>query len=1565
MRRMISLCLCLCFVVPFFVSTIQATAKEAAAASNNMFLLSTDTGINPGIYVQYIAVRYEDSSGMTRSEFIFPQNGSIQDSYRLASNVHSVDGRLDIVETATHYSPIPMEEKECLQTYSHDDFLFVPHYTLKKVLSVDIYQNYDENSKADLKGWSCTGLSIFEVKTLYGLKMYGYYSSDYFVEFDGKLLWSMPDDKGSYDFAFSHSDQIYTLSADNNPGYKYMNMKKQNESYSTQQSQEFMFEINIADVYQSGIEALATPVADNQPPLCELPIMEFLSLQVSYLDTIGVQRTVKMPVITSCISWAVENGFLNYSSKLAGIAQQGENLVFAGRLPGFSSLVDYQLSYDLDADKLSKISRAGDIAINGKPYKDPKEPFIDRDKYADIHVDRMFLTSLKIYCTDGNAADNVEYTGSDGALTFGISANPSYFYAAGSAYGDALSVGSPKRVQMLKYEKDAITEPVFDLKNRYIVEIETDNVSFADTTSEVQAVFYYRSTSGTNSTTNPFYISDAAREYYGYWPGTKGDYAYAYATSAGTKMDFFLDVEEVAQFNGVDFYMDSTGNDDWQIKSIRIYKPEYIGKRLVRWEDHSCTSNSTDRIYYRPFDDSMPMRFYGVAGDDPIYLNGQSGDNAKKHVDFDERSQEKPSEDVDWTDSRYSMTYKEALADFGFTRVRATYEVQVQVAGNEYASVENGDCGSNNLFFFQLNFQNGSSGFVLANQQLSSDGFRAGVKETFTIQTNQDYGELDSIRILPFDLDDDKERDIFDKLKIDTVTVVKKSNSSLSRTWKAENVGWIEIDYSDQGAANSLNGKQGRSYDQIARDFPITYKGFSHKLLFTVTTGPYKERFTDSGNISDPQLEGSVTATIYYNDGTPGVKEQPIDLVREIYDYNEQNPRINEETGKALIDPTYMMRENHQDRFFVTIDNVKKVTGIRLEVRGSVATTWNINGISVYLVDEDGALKINTNGEYQQHYDDQIEAVTSSALDSYSLFVTNDGSEQKQIIDFLDNTIDVDTSEEEWKTVITREPINRNDNMNLYVHMSPGAGYSDIQHYELKGSINYKLREREVTSLVEINNLKKAPSGDMFYATDIYAANLDYVSTLKLDINSPDPALAYVDYAVIQHVRSGVVINTYFIDYGDQAISELGLVGHPSGGEGHLNTQMQKVQLFFAQNTKNAELSEEKTDIAVAIRYTTTNDVTNTEYTSPYIFITDPHQTDSDLIKYPTIKPGMIAELNFHEDFVKEITGIQVVAVGNLEATIASATAATYSRLAGEFELDKWYNFSDQHELSHSPAIFTPTDTNVVPVEIDMKTALSTDTFGTGTTAPIRMIISYTNMQNSVTRSLTIPDINKYLVSGTFNSEDTATIRFFMKDLGQIRSITLEPHADSAYNTAMWGLETIGVKLTRSGKQELIQRSFTGTDGLISEGDPKVISMMNISLTTLTSFFNSKVQVQNAINSDSDGRSSILLYSGDTATIAVTLDGSLPGYGFTVAAELSRDGATTKVNCIERNNNKIVVSPPKNTSGTDDVYLITITSDENPKVQAVVEIHVESEPEPTPEPKPEPEPQTDEGETTT
>ena len=110
----------------------------------------------------------------------------------------------------------------------------------------------------------------------------------------------------------------------------------------------------------------------------------------------------------------------------------------------------------------------------------------------------------------------------------------------------------------------------------------------------------------------------------------------------------------------------------------------------------------------------------------------------------------------------------------------------------------------------------------MANQQITSDGFRSGYTETFTISTNQNYGELKGIRIIPEDVTSDSEP--FDKLQVDRVTVSEHNNGGCYISWIIDNIGWIEIDYSDELESVTPRGQRARTAAELSKLYKVSYK---------------------------------------------------------------------------------------------------------------------------------------------------------------------------------------------------------------------------------------------------------------------------------------------------------------------------------------------------------------------------------------------------------------------------------------------------------------------------------------------------------------------------------------------------------------------------------------------------------------------------------------------------------------------------------------------------------------------------------------------------------------------
>ena len=157
------------------------------------------------------------------------------------------------------------------------------------------------------------------------------------------------------------------------------------------------------------------------------------------------------------------------------------------------------------------------------------------------------------------------------------------------------------------------------------------------------------------------------------------------------------------------------------------------------------------------------------------------------------------------------MSYAEAARDLQLTSTKAQYLVNVQVA-------DVADAGSSNYFFFQLVFEHGTSGVVLANEQLESDGFRQGLMSGFRIETNQNYGAVKSVRIYTYNSQADAAGNSaeFDKLNIDKIEITKSRGTGISSSWVIAGVGWIDIGYTEQNIEGNSTDIVSSSPDNTA-----------------------------------------------------------------------------------------------------------------------------------------------------------------------------------------------------------------------------------------------------------------------------------------------------------------------------------------------------------------------------------------------------------------------------------------------------------------------------------------------------------------------------------------------------------------------------------------------------------------------------------------------------------------------------------------------------------------------------------------------------------------------------
>lgn len=1552
------------------LSTEQLSgAKETADKKklvDNTYLLRVDTGVSPGTNVLYFGVRYRDVNNREHTEYLFPHEGSLSEGYELAEKYGTPKTRLQTVYNVTDYSVENSYEKtEGLTANSSDNYLFVSDYEMKEFLGLDIFMRYPMDGREYTKGWYCSGLYFYRVDEIYGIDMAGYYSDDYYISFRGELMSKLSDQNGNggVDFALDKTDVLYRLGRESDVEYA-ISAPTEDEKYYDSHASEFLFKFDFADIYGGGIEALSARYGDGnrikQPA-------EALTLSITYEDIYGENKTVNLPVITSALAWAVENGIVDMSLPIAGIAQQGESIMFSGTLPDVKDIKNFRLVYGAQAASYAGIK--------------PADGVIRSERIAMLEKDTFNLTGIQIYNSDVKV--NASVNGAVMNLSVDETCTPTFYYTAPDSNGFAMKSGAYDMQQRVKkYDGGSLVPPAE--KSDYVVVITTDSMERAGTTEDIQIKFNYVATDGTNKSTNAIDLREAAQNFYGYWPGKIDDAAYATGVSPGGQIAFQLAVTDVNKFTGATFTMNSKNQDDWQMSDFRIYNVKQVGKRQIVWEN----LDFSDRRITRPFEQSENALI--VHYPNLLDLKDSEQDSGKlylggseytKTISFGENSKSvvEKKEHVDWSKIRYSMTLDEAKQDLGFTDADSKYKVEVKVASDNSSNMEDGDCGSQNLFYFKLIFEGGSSGYVLANQQLTADGFRADRIETFYVTTNEDYGALTAVSIIPGDDLENTSKDPFDKLNISYINVTKQNNAGLAKTWKVDQVGWIDINYRDTGAENAMGGRSGRTEGEMAHTYAVSQRGYSVNLLFTMNTGSYERSALDvnyDASKENPQYAGSMVATVEYYDNSGMIRKQSVDVVRAMYEYANREPLYYNETfqtsdgeneTRAKSDPGFMFRGGHVDRFIVSLTDVRQIIRIRFGASSEVSTTWKLKNVNVYTIESEGQVLLSTENEYKRT-NTLKELCTSTDDVGYPLkvFAPETGSqtlgeEQGVTVNFTPHVVKVDTSGSEWTASIEKTPSGKNDTLNFYVHMSEAETETPISRYKMRCSFGWNSREEgDANRNDPVGMLEKSADGHMFYMTGVRAAGFNNLNYVTLRAEAAEQLNAHVDYVVVQHVRSGVTIDNFYLPFGGRNadLPDGFTVKYPTEEESSPTIrgthEKQVVKLFFSENMQETELMKGVNDVVVAIRYRTINDVAKSStdkfyYNSSYVYLGEitepaPPGSDKEKQKYTKITPGMIAEVEFNEGFVQEITGVTVASVGSLKATLDSACAGVYDSETGKCL--EWYSFANGRELTTTPYPIPTSEENVVPVKMTFKTSEDAKIISTGadsgTLCPIRMKVIYTNAMTKQRSEMTIDDIRKFVTDGSFRREADGsaltTIEFFMKNVDSIRAVTLEPYTDSMSTSAVWGVDQVSCEAMVNRNAI---KSTAAVNKLIAEGSPASVNLSTVYVKLKATAFNDETGITEERNTEYNGSTSITVKSGRTVTITPTVVGSLDGYGYTVSAQR---GSGIEVDCYSNNGSTVTFTPPVNETANDVTYIVTISSQEMPDVKCSITVTVEGTP---------------------
>lgn len=1529
-------------ILPQTAAAAYGDIEDNLADNSNTYALQVSTGTltvsgNLADELLYFKIVYEDVDGHVRSHRIFPGQNALKDSMDWAGQQgESTQSGLSTILSAMKVTL--QREETPFQAYGLDTFFFQPLKEVKNIQSIEILMcdNVTEQTVETENGtkttevvntasgtWTCQDMRVYKVSAVRGMEMYGAVSSRQYADFDGTLVARMESAK-TFNW---NSDRMFRITTD---GTGDGTLKQTNESYSTQKNDRVL-RMDIADTYGAGIGTLANVTGKN---LYASQFGECAAVAVRYQDIYGATRESYLPFATNVVAYALAKG-ASGTENVTGIAQEGDTVALSAAMPDMASLTSVRLIYGTDAAKA-----VTGITTENAPEGENRSVNPSGTGSDD---DLLSITGLSVY--DGETTTvTAAIEGTMLHLTF--EGTPLSYYRAPSTTGTTIrpvSKGnSGTEIVLQDYENGSRLLPK-DSTERYLVVLHTDNAEMAGTTGELTMTLSYTDTAGQSQTSEAISVSSAVNSYYGQWPGVNSGFMYRAGTKSGGTLCFTVALKDVSQFTGAKFV--NKGSDDWQAKGIELIQLEELETRTAEWSSISDGIQTSDRRYSRKYTGTSLLKL-----DQSIYVDG--GQEAVG-VDFtSDKTAVVDTDTGDWSEHRYSMSYEVAQSLGKFAKSRYTYTVAVEVGDDQVTSAGDGDCGSKNQFYFQLVFEDGKSAYVLANQQLSSDGFRTGYTEEFTISTNRDMGEVTAVKILPDDTS--SKSDVFDKLKIDSISIQKQTSEAVSRQWSVDNVGWIDINYQDESASSDTPGYRGRAESEMVKTYQIESSTYAVNLEFTITTEAYN--VATGTDITDPQFAGQLYGIIEYYDSNGALKTATYNLVDAMYTYNGREKKTgSRETlgqytwpGGVESDTSLMFRAGKSDRFTLAIEDISQLLRITLEVRSKVATTWNIGNVYVSLAGSGGKRIINKENEYQWLYDEPAEALCSSTNAETGGYSVNLPLNQMQTlsIDFTENNVEwSDSAKGQISSVTSRLPRSADDKLNIYVYTTDSESASELEGVVMTATAEYSRIYGGFSSSAATMTLGESNGRNMFYVKDVSASGIDTLNKLGLsayyeDLNAT--GTVPIDYAVVQQVRSGVVVNTYYVKFSglDPAASYVS-----KAPEANPNTSQfkQVVTLAFADNLNTLHLTPETDDVAVALRYTTTNDVSGQEYESQFIYLTDQNWTE--------LRAGKLVELTFNESYVKEITGIKIRGTGHSTrngVSIASAIASAYETdyasgsdyCTGNFSFaygatlvagagDQVMQRTDGNEegtgkVSKLTVSFTVPEVKDVPAVAE------------NASGAVGMVINYRNTSDAI-KELTINDILEYAEDGsTFRSGSTVTVELLVADVKEVRWLKLNP-TDGAGNAATLTLRDMSITLSTTGEEIGYQRNLQDWSG---SGVIPVFNSVQVRLTAVTTNTTNGTQEQIVVESETQRQ---LVESGQEVVITPQVTGSSDGYTYRV--EKFKDSFTTNASEVVTSSDGVLrfraVNEYSSGVGTELYYRVIVSSNEVPTVQTVIEFVVE------------------------
>ncbi len=1501
------------------------------AAGNYNYILEVSSGTRLGggyaDNIQYFSVSYTDTTGTRHTSIMMPGVDAVENTLKTAAAVSSPAQRQSSVEELFGYTTEDLTDHKALGSVTSDQLLFE---SANRIVSIDKIQVFGRRTSSD-SVWPCQGMRVYEVHEIYGLEMYGWYSDTGFINFSGTVIAEAVMAPGGGNFTWNTTGGTFNIlpMQEGSPQEITLVRTTDKEKYESTyrktthvgttvgpaSQSPVVIRMDLADKSGAGFESMALSYETGaKPPVTSAGFCEVAALTVRYQDLFGDQRDVRLPLIINSLGPALD--VLGTKISIAGYAQQGDSLAIPALLPALSRVTSVKVT--LGAAQAEELTGIKDINTGSQ---------LRAERKADSASDDISYTCLAFY-TDVEAGVAL-----DGAvIRYSYEAgenNPIYYSSASSTDGLALGAGQSWDIPLNEYNSRLVLEPV-DYHDQYLITISTDNVENAGTTGDLQIQFKYISLKDKEEKSPLYHVKDYIQAFYGNWEGIPEGFAYRWGMRDGGTAQFVVPLSEVKEFTGVGFKLE--GQDEWQFSGVRIDSVKTIGKRSIVWEELSGSeldadgtprfrshvsisrsielNNSKDRPIFvvgNVYEEDDPSRPQGGSADWTPGTLVQDDDNT---TEFNGQGEVVDKQgDTDWGSILHYMTYEQAIQNLKFTKQRTNYKVSVNVGGDK-VNADDDDCGSRNLFYFQLIFESGKSGCVLANQQIAGDAFRTGTITEFYIPCAQDYGDLTAIQIIPDDQDGNS--DIYDKLMIKSIEVEKVTDDFICPTWAAtsadpQGLGWVGIDYRDQGEISTNKGAEGRSIAEIATTYQITESSYNAKFLIAIKTGSYQSvpRANSDGKvvyIQDPTFYGGMSMTYSYFDRNGVIQNvrTPIDVVSLMYDYTARSASHqrktslsdeNYEVNYAVSDPAYNFRAGKSDSFYITVKNISQFVNMSLQLRSDVVTHWNIASVMIYLVNGQGIRYINGNGEYDYRYPGGKEPTLvaewtreeglTADLGIYR-YKQDTGIQEISNIQLDCQPINLNPNAAGWATVIPREPNSNNDTFNLFIYPQQGGdGVADPESYQLKAAVQYKNALTLKPVQVSAGTLRKAydEDGDLYclYAIGLDGKNMASFEGVIVDTDSLVPINVPLSGGVLQVVRGGVLMESY--DLGTVMNADLGDIMTISTNSA--DSHKQKIYLQFSGDTQSQKIEPETKDIAVALHFRS-DDPSAQELRSKYVYLSD--------AGYTSIDGGRLYELDMDLGDLSSITAINIACIGAVEATVVKASAVEVDaegNVYNSFSSDSSYTITGRAGRIEAHG-------SVTPLTLELVTAPDENTVSSGTAGPIRLTIGYYDHYGRLLTE-SYDDIRPYITEGEgFVAGGTDIVKLLVPELSELRWVELEPlKAEGAAPSSMatWKLASLSASAGYDGRT-----ASRSVDQLIIEGEPLHLTLADILLygkvTITVSTGESGDASSYSVNSG--GSLSCLMDSGNSMSISTRVFGSGEGTAATVENYDPTSGAVAK-----------------------------------------------------------------------